>query len=67
MTLMLHIEKDGRVSTVAVVSGNSLLSTQAILAAKRLRFKPYYQNDEAVRPKGKSFNCTLLFPRRARP
>ena len=53
VVLMLHIEKDGRVSSVAVVSGDSLLVPSALGAAKRLRFRPYYLDGEAVPTEGR--------------
>jgi TonB family protein len=42
VVLMLYIEKDGRVSSISLVSGDSLLAPSAMGAAKRLRFRPYY-------------------------
>ena len=61
VVLMLHIEKDGRVSSVAVVSGDSLLAVPAILAAKRLRFRPYYLDGEAVPTEGQiTYQYTIV-------
>ena len=62
VVLMLQVEKDGRVSSVAVVSGNSLLATPAIPAAKRLRFQPYYLNDEAVPTEGQIIYLYAILP-----
>jgi protein TonB len=52
VTLLLDIERDGRVSRVVALSGHSLLAPSALVAAKRLRFKPYYLDDESVPSKG---------------
>jgi len=62
VVLMLKVEKDGRVSRVAVVSGNSLLATPAIPAAKRLRFQPYYLNDVAVPTEGQIIYLYAILP-----
>jgi TonB family protein len=62
VVLMLRIEKDGRVSSVAVVSGDSLLAPSAMGAAKRLRFRPYYLDDEAVPTEGQIIYLYTIVP-----
>ena len=52
VTLMLYVEKDGRVSNVEVISGDPLLMDSSMQAARRLRFRSYYLDDEAVPTKG---------------
>jgi TonB family protein len=62
VVLKLHIEKDGRVSSVATVSGDSLLAPSAMDAAKRLRFRPYYLDDEAVPTEGQIIYLYTIVP-----
>jgi TonB family protein len=62
VVLMLHIEKDGRVSSVAVVSGDSLLAPSAVEAAKRLRFRPYYLDGAAVPTEGQITYLYAIVP-----
>jgi TonB family protein len=62
VVLMLDIEKDGRVSSVALVSGDSLLAPSAMGAAKRLRFRPYYLDDEAVAIEGQIIYLYTIVP-----
>ena len=52
VVLILYVEKDGRVSNVGVVSGDPLLTASSVQAAKRLRFRSYYLDDEAVPTEG---------------
>jgi TonB family protein len=52
VVLILYVEKDGRVSNVGVVSGDPLLTASSMQAAKRLRFRSYYLDDEAVPTEG---------------
>jgi len=62
VALMLQIEKDGRVSSVATVSGDSLLAPSAMDAAKRLRFRAYYRDDEAVATEGQVIYLYTIVP-----
>lgn len=62
VVLMLDIEKDGRVSSVALVSGDSLLAPSAMGAAKHLRFRPYYLDDEAVAIEGQIIYLYTIVP-----
>lgn len=62
VVLMLHIEKNGRVSSVATVSGDSLLAPSAMDAAKRLRFRPYYRDDEAMATEGQVIYLYTIVP-----
>jgi TonB family protein len=52
VALMLYVDRDGRVSNVEAVSGDPLLMASSVQAAKRLRFRSYYLDDEAVPTKG---------------
>jgi TonB family protein len=62
VVLMLSIEKDGRVSGVTAVSGDSLLAASAIGAAKRLRFRSYYLDEEAVPTEGQIIYLFTIVP-----
>ena len=62
VVLMLHIEKDGRVSSVALLSGDSLLAPSAMAAGKRLRFRPYYLDNEAVPTEGQMIYVYTIVP-----
>jgi TonB family protein len=48
VVLVLAVDEKGRVSNTKVVSGDPLLATNTVEAVKRLRFRPYYLNGEAV-------------------
>lgn len=50
--LTLALDEKGRASDIRVVSGDPLLVPIAVEAAKRLRFRPYYLNGEAVPVQG---------------
>jgi TonB family protein len=52
VVLILYVEKDGRVSNVGVVSGDPLLTASSMQAAKRLRFRSYYLDDDAAPTEG---------------
>jgi TonB family protein len=52
VALMLYVDRDGRVSNVEAVSGDPLLMASSVQAAKRLRFRSYFLDDEAVPTKG---------------
>jgi TonB family protein len=62
VVLILYVEKDGRVSNVGVVSGNALLTASSMQAAKRLRFRPYYLDDEAVPTEGQISYLYAIVP-----
>ena len=62
VVLMLQVEKDGRVSNVVVVSGDSLLAPSAVGAARRLRFRPYYLDDKAVPTEGQILYLYAIVP-----
>jgi TonB family protein len=47
--LFLTVDESGHVSSATPVSGDPLLSTRAMAAAQRLRFRPYYLNGESMR------------------
>jgi protein TonB len=46
--LMANIGKDGSITSVKLLSGDSVLSHAAIEAVKQWKFKPYYLNDQPV-------------------
>jgi TonB family protein len=48
VVVLLSADEEGRVSSAKVVSGDPLLAGVTIQAARRLRFRPYYQLGEAV-------------------
>lgn len=50
--LSLAVDEKGRASDVEVVSGAPLLVPITVEAVKRLRFRPYYLNGEAVAIQG---------------
>jgi TonB family protein len=52
VALKLSLDEDGRVSNAEVVSGDPILATVALEAAKKLRFQPYFLNGEAVATEG---------------
>ena len=52
VVLFLAVDKRGRVSETNVISGHPLLAASGVEAAKRLRFRPYYLNGEAVESEG---------------
>jgi TonB family protein len=45
---LLSVDAEGRVSYAKVVSGDPALARATVQAVKRLRFRPYYLNGEAV-------------------
>ena len=61
VVLFLAVDKRGRVSETKVISGHPLLAASAVEAAKRLRFRPYNLNGEAVESDGQVsylFKCS---------
>lgn len=50
--LTLALDEKGRASDIKVISGHPLLVPIALEAVKRLRFRPYYLNGEAVPVQG---------------
>jgi len=48
VVLEAQVGKDGAVQQLAVISGNSMLSTAASDAVRKWRFKPLVQNGRAV-------------------
>jgi TonB family protein len=62
VVLMLYVEKDGRVSNVGVVSGDPLLTASSLQAAKRLRFRSYYLDDQAVPTEGQIIYSYAIVP-----
>jgi TonB family protein len=48
VVLDADISKDGRIETLKVISGDPRLIEAALDAAKKLRYKPYVRNGEAV-------------------
>jgi periplasmic protein TonB len=45
---LLSVDEEGRVSSAKVISGDPLLAGVTIQAVRRLSFRPYVQNGEAV-------------------
>jgi TonB family protein len=61
VVLFLAVDERGHVSETEVISGHPLLAASAVEAAKRLRFRPYYLNGEAVECQGQVsylFTCS---------
>ena len=52
VVLKLSLDEDGRVSNAQVVSGDPILGTAALEAAKRLQFQPYFLVAEPVATDG---------------
>ena len=46
--LLASIGKDGSITSVKVISGDSVLAHAAIDAVKQWKYKPYYLNDQPV-------------------
>ena len=46
--LMANIGKDGSITAVKLLSGDSVLSQAAINAVKQWKYKPYYLDDQPV-------------------
>jgi len=46
--LLASIGKDGSITGVKLISGDSILSRAAIDAVKQWKYKPYYLNDQPV-------------------
>jgi len=46
--LLANIGKDGSITKVKLLSGDSVLSHAAIDAVKQWKYKPYYLNDQPV-------------------
>ena len=50
--LMLAVDEKGRVSGAEVIAGDPLLATSTVEAVKKVHFRPYYLNGEAVATEG---------------
>jgi protein TonB len=46
--LLANIGKDGSITSIKLLSGDSVLSRAAIDAVKQWKYKPYYLNDQPV-------------------
>jgi len=58
---LLSVDAEGRVSYAKVVSGDPALARVTVQAVRRLRFRPYYLNGEAVSFEGQIsylFKCS---------
>jgi TonB family protein len=62
VVLFLAVDEKGRVPSAKVASGDPFLATSAVEAAKRLRFRPYYLNGEAVEIDGRISYLFKYFP-----
>jgi|SRR5215831_12895515 len=61
VVLFLDVDEKGSVLRIKVISGHPLLAVSAVEAAKRLRFRPYCLNGEAVEGEGQIsylFKCS---------
>ena len=61
VVLFLDVDEKGSVLRIKVISGHPLLAVSAVEAAKRLRFRPYNLNGEAVESDGQVsylFKCS---------
>jgi len=48
ITLSLNVDEKGRVATAEMIFGKPIFQNVAVQAGRRLRFRPYYLNGEAV-------------------
>jgi periplasmic protein TonB len=46
--LLANIGKDGNITAVKLISGDSILARAAIDAVKQWKYKPYYLDDQPV-------------------